>query len=290
MTSRRPIPDPGAPPSPTTAARPAVPLAARADRYRLYELAVQSPESEVDFLDASFQMLRGRRAGLMREDFCGTAQLCCEWVRKRSGNRAIGVDLDAGVLDWARSHNLARLDPSRRNRVDLRLADVLTAHTEPVDLVVAMNFSYCAIRERTVLRDYLVRVRDTLTEDGVLFLDAYGGSDAFRVFSERRPVRGDFGPFTYVWEQEAYDPISGRLSCHIHFELPDGSRLEKAFSYDWRLWTLPEIRDLLQEVGFTHVLTYWQGRDGEGEPDGRFAPVEVAEAEASWVCYLSAAR
>ena len=96
--------------------------------------------------------------------------------------------------------------------------------------------------------------------------------------------------FTYLWEQAKFEPIRNGLICHIHFAFPDGSRLDRAFSYDWRLWTLPEIRELLEEVGFRRVTVYWQGFDEDGEPDGDFQPAEEGEADAGWICYLSAEK
>ncbi len=38
--------------------------------------------------------------------------------------------------------------------------------------------------------------------------------------------------------------------CHIDFKFEDGSVQKRAFSYDWRLWILPEIREVLAEAGF----------------------------------------
>ncbi len=78
------------------------------------------------------------------------------------------------------------------------------------------------------------------------------------------------------------------MTCHIHFAFPDGSRLQQAFSYQWRLWTLPEIRELLAEAGFGRVVCYWQGWDAEGEADGVFEPADRADADAGWICYISA--
>ncbi|NEV61528.1 class I SAM-dependent methyltransferase [Thiorhodococcus minor] len=236
-------------------------------------------------------MLRGRSARLLREDFCGTGAVCCEWVRRRRTNRAWGLDLDAEVLDWGLQHNVAALDEAARARVALRQADVLEPQAQPVDMVLAMNFSYWLLRRRSAILSYFRRVRESLREDGVLFLDAYGGYDAFRVLSEERRVSDPDGrDFTYVWDQTAYDPISGRLQCDIHFRFDDGSGLERAFSYDWRLWTLPEIRELLAEAGFARTLVYWQGWDEDDEPDGNFLPVETGEPDAGWIAYLSAEK
>ncbi len=266
-----------------------LPAAERADRHRLYECAVQSPGAEVDFVDRTYRHLRGRSARWLREDFCGTAAVCCEWVRRRKGNVAVGVDLDPEVLDWARRHSVAALTEGQRKRVQLLEQDVREPASRPLDLVLAMNFSYWLLCRREALRAYFEGVRASLAPDGIFFLDAYGGYDSYRIITEERSIEDpDLGRFTYLWEQALYDPISGRLVCHIHFEFEDGSRLERAFSYDWRLWSLPEIRELLTEAGFSRVQVYWQGWDANGHPDGRFVPVESGEPDAGWIAYLTA--
>jgi len=261
-----------------------------ADRHRLYELSVQCAEAEIDFVDAMYKKLRGRHAVLLREDFCGTANVCCEWVRRRKTNRAIGVDLDPEVLAWGRAHRLAALKPAQAGRIELLQKDVLKVQSEAPDIVSAMNFSYWLFKERKDLKRYFKRVHKQLAEDGIFFMDAYGGYDSFREIVEEREIEDGDQSFTYVWEQAKYEPISGGLICHIHFDFPDGSRYEKAFSYDWRLWTLPEIRELLSEAGFERITVYWQGFDKHGEPDGDFKPVSEGEADAGWICYLSAEK
>lgn len=261
-------------------------LAEQADRHLLYERSVQCAEAEIDFIEATFRRLRGRELQLLREDFCGTANVCCEWVRRKRTHRAIGVDLDPDVLDWGRAHNLSRLTPAQAQRVKLLQQNVLRVKTDPPDAISAMNFSYWLLKERADLKRYFRRALGALKEDGVLFLDAYGGYDSFREIEEQRELEG----FTYIWEQAKYEPIRNGLICHIHFAFPDGSRLDRAFSYDWRLWTLPEIRELLNEVGFKRVTVYWQGFDEDGEPDGNFQPVEEGEADAGWICYLTAEK
>ena len=265
-------------------------LADNADRHLLYELSVQYAASEIEFVDDTFKKLRGRRAKLLREDFCGTANVCCEWVRQRKSNHAIGVDIDPEVLEWGRRHNLAALSADQRKRIQLQQMSVLEVDTEAPEIVSAMNFSYWLFKERKQLKQYFQQVREALADDGIFFLDAYGGYDSFREIVEEREIEYEAVGFTYIWEQEKYEPISGGLICHIHFAFPDGSRMGKAFSYDWRLWTLPEIRELLAEAGFRKITTYWQGWEEDGEPDGIFQPVREAEADAGWICYLSAEK
>jgi hypothetical protein len=99
-------------------------MAERADRHVLYQESVQCVEAEIDFVDDTFNELRGRHATWLREDFCGTANTSCEWVRRRPGNHAVSVDWDADVLDWGRQHNVATLSPDQQARIELVNADV----------------------------------------------------------------------------------------------------------------------------------------------------------------------
>lgn len=266
----------------------AVAMAARADRHALYQRAVQSVDLEIDFIDQTFKTLRGRLPRSLREDFCGTANTSCEFVRRRGGNVAYGVDLDAEVLGWGIAHNVGQLSRSARERLTLVRGDVRTARTPRVDAVLAMNFSYYLFAERATLRGYFEQVRSTLAPGGIFFLDAYGGSDAFREMTEKTKMRGGV---TYVWDQASYDPITGAATCHIHFHFDDGSKLRRAFTYHWRLWTLPEIREVLAEAGFARSTVYWEGTDEKtGEGDGEFEPAEHGDADYGWICYLVAER
>lgn len=265
-------------------------MADTADRHHLYELSVQCAEAEIDFVDKIFKRLRKRPATLLREDFCGTANVCCEWIKRGKKHHAIGVDLDAEVLDWGRNNNLARLSDKKRRRITLLQKDVMKVETDRPDIISAMNFSYWLMQKRDLLKQYFESVHAALKDDGVFFLDAYGGYDSHKEIVEERAIDDGGDGFTYIWEQAAFDPITHIMQCHIHFAFPDGSEMRNAFDYEWRLWTLPEVQDLLKETGFKRITVYWQGWDKHGEPDGDFNPAKHAEADAGWICYLTAEK
>ena len=273
--------------TPTASSRRRPTLAERADRYVLYQNSVQDPAWETGLMADVYRSLRGRDARRLREDFCGTALFACEWVRRNPRNEAIGVDLDPAVLAWGREHNLARLKPSAARRLSLLEADVLTVRTPPVDIVAACNFSYWVFKDRVTLRRYFEGVRKSLAEGGIFMLDCYGGHDAYKVMRERE----DMGRFTYVWDQADYDPVTAETTCHIHYAFPDGSRLDRAFSYHWRLWSLRELRELLEEAGYRRSTVYWQGTDPKtGEGTDEFEPAERGEADPAWVAYIVAEK
>jgi len=261
-------------------------IAETADRHSFYEKSVQNTTLDYKFVNKTFRKLRGRKPTSLREDFCGTARMCREWVSRRKSNTAIGIDLDAEVLDWGRKHNLKPLDASQQLRIKLVEDNVLTAETEQTDVVMAMNFSFQLFKERESLGNYFKRVRECLVDDGVFFLDAYGGYESFQEMKEKTRHK----KFTYVWDQARYNPINGDMTCYIHFHFHDGSKMKKAFSYTWRLWTLPEIQELLHEAGFKKVTVYWEGTDKHGEGDSVFKPSKVGDADAAWVCYITAEK
>jgi SAM-dependent methyltransferase len=255
------------------------------DRHELYELSVQDADGEVAFIDQIWRERRSRQPRSIREDFCGTAQVCAAWVRRRKANVAVGVDLDAAVLDWGRSRLAQRLDSEQLSRVELAEGDVRTAKTAPVDTLLAMNFSSFTFKTRAEMRLYFQAARANLVRDGIFILDAYGGSESFSEMEEERDLDG----FTYVWDQHHYNPITGDALNHIHFRFPDGSEMTRAFTYDWRLWTLPELQELLLEAGFRSAVVYWEGTDRKtGEGNGRWRATRKGEACAGWIAYLVA--
>jgi hypothetical protein len=267
--------------------RQATPQAEEADLHDLYQRAVQDVVTEIDFIEETWGELRRRPLELLREDFCGTANTACEWVRRDANHRAIGVDLDPDVLEWGRGHNLSALTPEQRERIRLVQGDVAAGTAEVPDAVLAMNFSYYLLMERAQLGAYFRSVHDNLVADGIFFLDAYGGYEAPMVLEEKRECDG----FTYVWNQLSFNPIDSRMECSISFEFDDGSALKDAFRYYWRLWTLPELRELLLEAGFARATVYWEGTDEEsGEGNGVYEPAETGDADPGWVCYLVAEK
>ena len=257
--------------------------AANSDRHELYELAVQEVVSECDFIDKVWRTLRGRIASTLREDFCGTAKASTEWARRRKTNFAIGVDLDRSVILWGEHHHRANLPAEISSRITILEADVLTVATPAVETIAAMNFSYFIFKDRALLVRYFRRVFESLADDGLFICDAYGGSEAHSEVEEERNLDG----FTYVWDQNKYNPISGDVLNHIHFRFPDGSEIKRAFSYDWRLWSLPEIQDALREAGFAKTTIYWEGTNRKtGEGNSVFKPSTRGEACAGWIAYL----
>jgi cyclopropane fatty-acyl-phospholipid synthase-like methyltransferase len=267
-------------------ATPKKTMADKADINVLYEQSVQCVESEIDFVDETFQQLRGRKAKLLREDFCGTANTSCEWIRRRKTNKAISVDLNDEVLGWGRKQKIGKLDKEQAKRITLINDNVLDVKTGKVDAALAMNFSYWIFEDRPTMIKYFKRIYKTLVDDGIFFLDAFGGYEAYQEMKERT----EHDKFTYIWDQASYNPVTGHCQCYIHFKFKDGSKINKAFSYAWRLWSLPELTEMLTEAGFKATV-YWEGTDEDtDEGDGIFTPATEGEADAGWIAYIVAEK
>lgn len=264
-------------------------MARRADRFALYQASVQQPVDDVRFFDRVFKARFGRRPLVLREDFCGAGLVACTWARSHRERRAYGVDLDRRVLAWGALHNVLPLPVAARARVQLIQGDVLDVRTPRADIVVAGNFSFCIFTTRDQLRRYFRSARRNLATEGLLVLDVLGGSDTQQEdHEETRPIDRRF---RYVWEQKRFDPLRNRGVFAIHFRFKDGSELRNAFRYDWRLWTIPELQELLLEAGFSAVDVYWEGTDrASGEGNGIFKRVASAPADDCWIAELVATR
>lgn len=263
--------------------------AANSDRHILYQIAVQCPESEIDFVDGRFRKLRGRPVRRLREDFCGTAHTASHFVTRHKDNTAVGLDLDAPTLAWGEKNNLSRLTPEQRSRLTLLKRNVLDPRDADrgFDAILAMNFSYWIFNTRPTMRAYFEAVRKSLKPDGILFMDTWGGYESMKEQQERRRCPGGF---TYIWDQAHYDPLTGQMTCHIHFDFKKGPMWKKAFTYTWRLWTVPELRELLAEAGFRKVTIYWEGENKHGNGNGVFSPRAHGVADASFISYITAEK
>ncbi len=259
-------------------------LAAKADKYDLYLKSVQAPDVDVLFFVRAFKHAYGRAPVLLREDFCGTAAVCYEWAKSKKERRAIGVDIDPEPLEWGVKHLRGKLKPKVADRVELIQDDVRVVQGPKADVVSAQNFSYLCFKTREALRGYFESAYANLAPEGVLVLDLMGGPE---VIEEGHVEETKHGKFTYLWDQARFDPITHDCKFHIHFRFKDGSKKRRAFTYEWRLWTIPEVSELVAEAGFKKVDVYWEDTDTDtGEGTGTYRRRKSAESDTAWVAYI----
>ena len=256
-------------------------------KYYLYEQSVQSPEWQVEYLPQFHRWLVKKNAYSFREDFCGSAKIACEWVKQSKNHSATGLDLDPIPLAYAKLVNRAKLNKDEQHRVQLLKRDVLLPTREKFDMIGAFNFSFFDFHERKTLLTYARAAFKSLNNKGSFFLELAGGPEFLTPSREAKTFRlPKFGKFKKVWEQHQFDPITQICDYSIHFQLPDGTWLNEAFAYHWRIWGIRELREILIEAGFSKTAVIWDASLHEDDFD--FA--EEAESKKFWVAYVVGVR
>lgn len=270
------------------------------DIHDLYELCVQSPGDVAVMLRA----IHGGRPRVLGEDFAGTAALSRVWCQGDPEAHAIAVDLSGELLTRATSEA----------RVQCVVGDVRRA-TEPdthrADVIFVGNFSIGYLHTRAELVAYLRRSAARLNAGGVFVCDTYGGESAFRIGSvERlhpvpaeaaRAMTGQAGAVRvrYTWEQREADPLTGMVTCVLHFRIERGQGKAReviqehtdAFVYRWRLWSVPELRDALGEAGLATTAVYSTMPDAvDGDGNTFVRPLGAEDVEESFIVLVSGRR
>lgn len=241
----------------------------RFDKHDLYETCVQSPKHLAPLLRA----VHGKDPAVLGEDFAGTAALSYEWI-KRDGARSVAVDMDADALAKHPDHP----------RVSKVLSDVRTV-PDACDVLFVGNFSIGYLHTRKDLVAYLRHAHGRLNPGGVFVCDTYGGESAFLTGEVHRPhPMPDGWLCRYTWEQRHADPLTGMVTDVIHFRLEKAGVIEQemfdAFVYEWRLWSVPELRDAMDEAGFAKTQVYAKLADAwDDEGNAYVEPVVDAEDE-----------
>jgi SAM-dependent methyltransferase len=248
-------------------------------RFDLYEWCVQAPEMQARFLRALHE---GSPRSLC-EDFCGPASIARAWALLDPKYSSAGVDRDPEPIEHATARAREQgITPAKFRAIR---ADVLKA-TQRADVIAAFNFAVCELHERPALIDYLRRVRQRLKHEGIFVCDTYGGLDSFVPGSSSRRIRTPIGTVKYTWEQRYADPLDARVENAIHFKPPRERVMRDAFLYDWRLWTVMELCEAMDDAGFASTgvhLTYGEAIDGEGNP----IPVAAAPGDADEDHYVA---
>ena len=61
--------------------------------------------------------------------------------------------------------------------------------------------------------------------------------------------------------------------------------MHDTFTYDWRLWTIPEVREAMREAGFDQTAVYWE-TEHKGEGTGEYVRSEHGDNAYAWVAYI----
>jgi hypothetical protein len=259
-------------------------------KFDCYQKSVQSADHEIEFFEQAFKDAYRRKPYSLREDFCGTFSVCCEWVKSNRKRTAIGVDLCPETLQWGRDNNLSKLSDTQQERIELLEQDVRKTG-DTVDLLAAQNFSFWIFKTRDEVIEYFKAAHANLNDQGVMVMDMMGGGECYNEeqVDKRTIVKGKKG-FKYHWEQASFNPVNNDASFYISFKFKDGSKLKRAFEYHWRFWSIPEVREMLEEAGFSESHVYWEEEDEDGEDTGIWNRETVVPSNPSWICYIVALK
>jgi len=260
-------------------------------KYRLYENSVQAPEHDIELFNQMYEDQFKKAASIFREDFSGTFQLSCEWIKFDKRNEAIAVDLSSEVLEYGRKHNLKKLARDQQARLSTEQANVLTPPSRKVDIIAACNFSFYIFKKRQELIRYFKSCYKSFNRNGVLILEMAGGPGFIEApFREQRSIKFEKGPkkgkkwFTYYWQHKTYNPVNCEGLYAIHFRLADGTYFRDVFEYDWRVWSIPEVRECLIEAGFSDSVVYWDLDDDTREIS--YIKTEKPDNDHTWLAYV----
>lgn len=238
-------------------------LAERADVQVAYAAALQPrPQDDVRFYNAVFQSTYGRAPRLLREDFAGTFQVAICWAKQHEDCVSHAVDFDGPTIEWG-TKNYLRYEPQDvQARVHPLCADVLELPRPGMplfDVVGANNYSHCTFKTPALMEEYFATAFRALPEEGLFIVDCYGGPESEgtsveEIASYTIPIgEGVEASFDYVYEQASYDPVTRHQVVKVHFHFEDDSWMRDAFSYEWRVWQIEELRACMTKVGFVRT-------------------------------------
>lgn len=256
------------------------------NKYVYYEKSVQNADNEIEFFQEKYKEIRKKNAYSLREDFCGTAWIANKWVTQGKEYTSFGIDLDPEPIAYGKETHYSKLSDDQKKRMQYIEGNVLEQQISKVDISFAFNFSYFCFKDRQTLLAYFKQARNGLKDDGVFFVDIFGGPDSQTVMEEET----EHSNFSYFWDCQYFNPLTHDCRFAIHFKRHGEKKRKDVFVYEWRFWTIPEIYDLLKEAGFKDVITYWEGEDEDGEPSGEFYQTRDVENCPAWVTYLAAVK
>lgn len=227
--------------------------------HHIYQLAVQSPEADIRLMQHFYRHRRKRLARRLREDFCGTGLTLSHWIDQGEKYSGEGFDIDPEPVQWGKRENIAPLGKAAK-RAQLHIGDARLPSTMPPDIRCAFNFSYWVFNQRAEMLDYFSAARLDLANGGMLVLDVTGGTESLL----EEPFETLFDDFSMVWQQQNYNPVDNSADLSLTFRFEDGSQIDPPYRYRWRVWSIPELTELLQEAGFSDIDIWWQDDEANG--------------------------
>lgn len=251
----------------------------------LYEQSVQT-RGDVDYLLEMAIVVMGRVPMRLREDFCGTHLFAREYVKRDPRFKAIGLDLDPAPIRYGELAAQKELTREQRSRLKIFKKNVISTTTPLSDWIVACNFSFYTFHERDVLVQYFKKARQSLSKGGIFMLELGGGPGFLEKLTDRRIFRvSETQKITYLWHQLDFNPVQRRGQYAISFKVNESLKYKHAFQYDWRVWTIPEVRDVLKDAGFNKSVVLVE-KSVRGKATNTYEISETGDHDHSWISYV----
>ena len=213
--------------------------------------------------------------------------ISCEWVKTHSKRVALGVDLDPETIAYGKKSRYKTLNADEKKRVTLLLQDVCIPTKQKVDVIGAGNFSFNIFKERKQMLKYFKAALKSLNKEGIFALEMAGGPGFIEKGKEQHTYTvPKLGRYTYYWDQQHYDPIQHHGIYAIHFKDKTGKLHKNAFIYDWRVWTITELRELMIEAGFKETQVYWEEADKNGDGTGEYVKTVAGDNAYAWIAFV----
>jgi SAM-dependent methyltransferase len=210
-------------------------------------LAQSSHPAERAEVEASFVAARLSPGARVLDVPCGTGRISVPLAAR--GFAVAGLDISARVLEAARA---------AAPELDLRQGDMreLPWPGESFDAVLNLWTAFGYFESQAEDERVLAEAARVLVPGGVFIIDTINPSGLTRGF---RPQGWNGLDGTLLLEQRELSLVTGRIQSSWTFVSPDGSRRELTF--DHRLYTAPELGDMLRRAGL-EPLEHFGGLDG----------------------------
>jgi SAM-dependent methyltransferase len=232
-------------------------------KYELYQTSVQNVKKEVEFFKKQYRLIFNKIPTTFREDFCGTALLSCEWVKGNVLNSAVGIDLDQETLEWGIKNNVNNLN-SGSERIKLIKQDVLEEYDtkEKFDIICSLNYSHFLLPKRKQLLKYFSNVVKNLESKGVYIIDFYGGSHIFVDHKYQHNKTSNF----YEFSGKQMNILNNQSKCSLNYKIKK-NKYKPFFSFDFRIYSIIELREAMEEVGFNQFKLFIKEINDDEEDD-----------------------
>jgi SAM-dependent methyltransferase len=212
---------------------------------QVYGLGLERAQREVDFIVRALELPLGAS---VLDLACGHGRHAIELARR--GFAVAGLDLSRPLLEKARELAAEAGVKAEWLQEDMRRIPETWAARFDAIINVFTSWGYFAsdVENEKVL-------------EGVARSLKLGGRFLLDYISQQRLVR-DFRMHSWwetssgalVLDRPEYDLLAGRVDTARKIVLPDGTRVERRISF--RLFTLPEVRAMLERCGMKVIATY----------------------------------